>query len=172
MQNDDELKLSASQEDYLETIYNIIQEKGAARPKDIAAHLKVKAASVTGALKHLAELDLVVYAPYEAAMLTPLGEKIAETITSKHKALLHFFVNVLDIAEEEADDFCCKMEHVIPDHVLERFIHFTEFVGRCPNSGAVWQGKENGYFCQTRNKGGLDCATCCPAAKNATGENE
>ena len=52
-------KLSSSLEDYLETIFWIAKEKGAARPKDIADHLEVRAASVTGALKTLAEKKLV-----------------------------------------------------------------------------------------------------------------
>lgn len=160
------VKLSASQEDYLETIYNLIQIKGAARPKDIAAKLNVRAASVTGALKHLTEAGLINYAAYESATLTPLGEKVARAIYHKHEALLSFFVTVLDIPKADAEDFACKMEHIVPDHVLERLIRFSEFVGRCPNSGAVWHGQDDGYFCQTRNKGGADCATCCPAMQD------
>lgn len=154
------VSLSASQEDYLETIYNLIELKGAARPKDIATKLEVKAASVTGALRHLAEMKLINYAPYEAATLTPLGDKVARTIIRKHKALLDFFVNVLDIPEEEAEDFCCKMEHIVPDHVLERFVHFAEFVERCPNSGAIWQGKNSGYFCQAQGTCQTSCTQC------------
>lgn len=161
----EDLNLSASQEDYLEAIYTIIREKGAARPKDIAAKLEVKAASVTGALRGLTEAGLIHYAPYEAATLTPLGKKMAKSIFSKHEALLRFFVNVLDIPKEEANDFCCEMEHVIPDHVLERFVRFTEFVARCPNSGAVWQGRDSGYFCKTQGKRS-DCAGCCLAEKS------
>ena len=134
--------LSASQEDYLETIYNLIQKKGAARPKDIAAKLDVRAASVTGALRILTDIGLINYAPYEAATLTKLGEKVAKTITRKHDALLNFFVNVLDIKKEEAEDCCCKMEHLVPDHILERFIRFAEFVKKCPHSKARWDNDD------------------------------
>jgi len=155
-----EVKLSASQEDYLETIYNLIQVKGAARPRDVAAKLEVRAASVTGAFKVLAEAELINYAPYEAATLTPLGKKMAEKIVRKHDALLDFFVNVLDVKKEEAEDFCCKMEHVIPDHVLERLTRFAEFVERCPNSGAVWEGKDSGYFCRAQGSGQSRCGGC------------
>ncbi len=45
--------LSASQEDYLEAIFHISEEKMAARAKDIAKYLDVKASSVTGALAHI-----------------------------------------------------------------------------------------------------------------------
>jgi DtxR family Mn-dependent transcriptional regulator len=125
-------------------------EKGAARPKDIADRLSVKAASVTGALQMLAKKELVNYAPYDVVTLTTAGKRIAKKIASKHEALLRFFHNVLDIPRDDADDFACKMEHVIPDHVLERFIGFAEFVEKCPNSGAAWQEGSHAYFCKIR----------------------
>ncbi len=56
-------KLSASLEDYLESIYVVAAEKGAARPKDLAERLNVKPASVTGALRHLAGRKLINYTP-------------------------------------------------------------------------------------------------------------
>ena len=153
-------KLSSSLEDYLETILIVAEAKGAARPKDIAARLEVRAASVTGALKVLAEKKLVNYAPYDVVTLTPAGKRIAKKIDHKHQALLRFFNKVLDIPKEDADDFACKMEHVIPDHVLERFTAFAEFVEKCPNSGAIWQSKAKGYFCQSQSPDQTLCSQC------------
>jgi DtxR family Mn-dependent transcriptional regulator len=155
-----QIELSSSLEDYLETIFMVAEEKGAARPKDIADRLNVKAASVTGALKLLAEKELVNYAPYDVVTLTAPGKKIARAIARKHEALLKFFTNVLDIPREDAEEFACKMEHAIPDHVLERFIGFAQFVERCPNSGAIWQGKAKGYFCRAQGTGKTICGEC------------
>lgn len=153
-------QLSASLEDYLEAILMAAEEKGAARPKDIADRLNVKAASVTGALRQLAEKGLINYTPYDVVTLTPSGSRMAKKIAGKHNALLNFFTNVLDIPREEAEDFACNMEHAIPDHVLERFIGFAEFVERCPNSGAIWQGKAKGYFCKAQSSGRTLCGEC------------
>lgn len=152
-------KLSSSQEDYLEAIFFISEEKGAARPKDIAGRLHVTAASVTGALKNLASKGLVNYAPYDVVTLTTAGKRIAKGIAKKHDALLSFFTNVLDIPREEVEEFACTMEHTIPDHVMERFVEFAEFVEKCPNHGAVWREGSHGYFCKTR---GIDpqCEKC------------
>ena len=152
--------LTASLEDYLETIFQIAEEKGAARPKDIADRMNVRAASVTGALKQLAAKELVNYAPYDVVTLTDRGKEIARNISRKHDALLRFFTNVLDLHSEEAEAFACKMEHGIPDHVLERFIAFSEFVQRCPNSAASWQQKSHGYFCKAQNNGEPLCGRC------------
>ena len=152
-------KLSSSQEDYLEAIYFAVEKKGAARPKDLVNQLHVTAASVTGALKHLAEKGLVNYAPYELITLTSSGRRIAKGIAKKHNALLCFFTNVLDIPREEVEEFACSMEHTIPDHVMERFVEFAEFVEKCPNRGATWKEASHGYFCKTR---GIDpqCEKC------------
>jgi DtxR family Mn-dependent transcriptional regulator len=153
-------KLSDSLEDYLEAILQAAEEKGAARPKDIAARMNVKAASVTGALRQLAEKELINYSPYDLVTLTPAGSRMAKKIAGKHSALLRFFTHVLDIPAEEAEEFACTMEHAIPDHVLERFVRFAEFIERCPNSGAVWQGKAKGYFCKAQGSGQTLCAEC------------
>lgn len=153
-------KLSSSLEDYLEAIHMVAEGKGAARPKDIADRLGVRAASVTGALKTLAEKELVNYAPYDVVTLTSKGKRIARNIVRKHDALLNFFSNVLDIPKKDAEEFACKMEHSIPDHVLERFVGFAEFVERCPNRGAIWKEKTKGYFCDTQNTGQTLCKQC------------
>ncbi|QHI68317.1 metal-dependent transcriptional regulator [Tichowtungia aerotolerans] len=152
--------LSSSLEDYLEAIFEIAENKGAARPKDIANRLKVKPASVTGALKHLSEKNLVNYAPYDVVTLTATGKRIAKSIAKKHKALLNFFTNVLDIPRGEVEDFACKMEHIIPDHVLERFVEFAEFVDKCPNRGAIWREGAHGYFCTAHGVSQTLCDSC------------
>jgi Mn-dependent DtxR family transcriptional regulator len=73
---------------------------------------------------------------------------------------LNFFTNVLDIPKEESEEFACAMEHAIPDHVLERFVSFAEFVERCPNSGAIWQSKTHGYFCKAQGTEQQICDPC------------
>ncbi len=98
------MELSASQEDYLETIYFLLREEGAARPKEIAARMKVRAASVTGALRALAEKGLINYAPYSLVTLTEAGRDIARRIAGKHEALLHFFTQVLGVDADEAEE--------------------------------------------------------------------
>ena len=61
--------LSASQEDYLEMIFFLSRASGLARPKEIAERMKVRAASVTGALRALAEKGMINYQPYGAVAL-------------------------------------------------------------------------------------------------------
>ena len=152
-------ELSASLEDYLETIFFLSREEGSARPKDIAERMKVRAASVTGALKALAERELVNYAPYASVTLTDEGREIGGGIAVKHEALLHFFTQVLGIEGAEAEEFACSMEHTIPDHILQRFVRFAEYTEKCPNFNANWQASAEGYFCKAQGMD-LRCDTC------------
>jgi DtxR family Mn-dependent transcriptional regulator len=153
-------ELSASLEDYLETIFFLSREDGKVRPKDIAGRMRVRAASVTGALKALAEKGLINYAPYASVTLTDNGREIARGIALKHEALLHFFTQVLGIEASEAEEFACSMEHTIPDHILQRFVRFAEYTEKCPNFNANWQANAEEYFCRAQGCDPKRCEKC------------
>ncbi len=138
--------LTASLEDYLEAIFHIIAEKQAVRPKDIAKRLKVSNPSVTGALRSLADKELINYAPYDVISLTPTGKMAAKDVIRRHEVLSDFFVKVLAVEEADADKAACLMEHSIPRVILERFIQFAEFVEVCPRGGSKWIAGFN-YHC-------------------------
>lgn len=133
-------RLSANMEDYLETIYHIVSEKKAARAKDIAVRMAVNSASVTGALRLLAEKGHINYAPYDVITLTPSGEVLARDIVRRHEILKDFFTKVLDVDEREAEDNACKMEHAVSPVIIDRLVRFVEFIQICPRGGEEWIG--------------------------------
>ncbi len=133
-----ETNLSASLEDYVETIYELYEEHDSARVKDIADRLKVKKGSVTGALHSLADKGIINYKPYGPASLTAKGRRIAKEISYRHKTLSRFFTEVLSIDPKEADDVACKMEHFMPGHIVERLALFAAFAEHCPRAGDDW----------------------------------
>lgn len=132
------IELSASQEDYLEAIYCISEEKRAARAKDIAQYLNVNGSSVTGALRTLAQKGLVNYAPYDIITLTDNGEEVAEEVHRRHAVLKNFLTSVLKVSEEEANDAACKMEHVVSKNIVNRLVQFAEFIDTCTCNGEDW----------------------------------
>lgn len=150
--------LTASLEDYLEAIFHIIAEKEAVRPKDIAKRLEVSNASVTGALRALAERALIRYAPYDVITLTPEGKAAAKDVIRRHEVLCDFFVKVLAVDVADADSAACRMEHSIPKVILERFIKFAEFVDVCPRGGAKWVAGFD-YYCDHGVESG-NCEHC------------
>jgi len=130
--------LTASMEDYLETIVHVAAEKGAARAKDISKRMKVNSSSVTGALRALAERGLVNYAPYDIVTLTPQGTRVAKDVIRRHEVLRDFFVTVLAVDEAEGEEGACKMEHAVPRPILERLVQYIDFLEACPRAGTDW----------------------------------
>ncbi len=126
-------EITASLEDYLEAIYQILQESPVARVKEISRRLQVTNASVVGALRHLREQGLVEQEPYGYIHLTEQGEKLAREISSRHQALKEFFQEVLELGEELADGDACRVEHSLSPETIERIIILGEFFKRNPS---------------------------------------
>lgn len=153
-------QLSASLEDYLKAIFNIISDKGAVRAKDIARYLNVKAGSVTVALKALAGTEHINYQPYEVITLTSKGLEQAKEIIHKHEILRDFFVEILGAGPQVAEEAACKMEHVIPERLVKRLISFTEFIQACPRCGSDMIEKFHGYFNKKQPCDAEQCQQC------------
>ena len=130
--------LSASLEDYLEAIYHVEVKKQAARATDISRRLGVRSSSVTGALRALAERDLVNYAPYDLITLTAAGRRLAKDVVRRHEVLRDFFIRILGVAQDQAEDSACKVEHAIPKPIMDRLTRFLSFVESCPRGGPDW----------------------------------
>jgi DtxR family Mn-dependent transcriptional regulator len=130
--------LSANMEDYLEAIFHISEEKQAARAKDIADWVNVNKSSVTGALRSLSEKGLVNYAPYDIITLTAKGKKLAAEIVRRHAALKDFFIKILLIDKDEAEEASCRVEHTVSKNIIDRLIQFVEFMEVCPRGGKEW----------------------------------
>jgi len=139
--------LTASLEDYLEAILNIVDEKQAVRAKDISGRLNVSNSSVTGALRSLAEKEFINYAPYDVITLTEKGKDLGQQLVRRHQALRNFFVKVLGIDEAQAEDAACRMEHAVTPEIFERFIRFAEHVDSCPLWASSWT-KSKGQHCE------------------------
>jgi len=126
------LELTASLEDYLEAIWTISRDKKVVRVKDIARLLHVQAASVIGALKSLAEKDLVVHQRYGYVEMTPKGKTMAKEIYKKHEMLTKFFHQVLGLDMNIAAEDACKVEHYIHKETADRLVNFMGFIETCP----------------------------------------
>ena len=124
----DTIKLSASLEDYLEAIYNLSVRESVARSKDIARMLAVSRASVTSALRALAEREMVNYKPYGYITLTEKGQKVAGRVVRRHDILKQFFAEVLGIDVQTAQDAACRAEHTLEPEITARLTAFIDFL--------------------------------------------
>lgn len=153
---EEKIILSESLEDYLETILDLEETNKVARAKDIADKLGVLRGSVTGALKTLAERDLINYEPYSYITLTAKGKTIAREINRRHMVIRTFLANVLLLEPDRAEANACRMEHAMDRPAIDRLVQFIEYIQACPRAGDDWiQGFVNFY---TRK--GLDEELC------------
>ena len=124
--------LTESLEDYLEAIAELIAVEGHAHTKEIAEKLHVTMPSVTGALRQLEKLSLIVYNTHYPVQLTPEGEKIANEVLHRHKVLKQFFSAILGLPMAKASATACHLEHVVDADTIRRFVLFSEAIeNRC-----------------------------------------
>ena len=143
--------LSASLEDYLEAIYNLAGDSNITRSRDIAETLGVSRASVTGALRALKEKSMVNYQPYNYISLTKTGIAAAAEIANKHEILKSFFIDILNVNSETAQQAACKAEHALGPDIIAKLLSFIEFVGHNNKNGHNFTA-EFKNFCKKRNK--------------------
>ncbi len=121
-------ELSTSLEDYLETIYNIIELGEKAHVSQIADIHGVSRPSVTQVIARLTEMGYVKHQPYRDVKLTRKGKKAAKRITRKHELFREFLTDILEIPEEIAEEEACKLEHAIGPVTTEKFAAFVEYL--------------------------------------------
>jgi DtxR family Mn-dependent transcriptional regulator len=124
-------------EECLKTIYDIAGKDGVSRTTAIAKCLKLSPASVTEAMKNLAEKKLVIYEPYRGVTLTEEGLTIVAKIKRKHRLLEVFLTNFLNIDKEAAHAEACKLEHDISDETESALCKILDAPARCPHGSHI-----------------------------------
>jgi DtxR family Mn-dependent transcriptional regulator len=100
-------------QDYLKAIHRLSADGGVAWPADIAPILNVKAPSVTGMLKRLAEAGMIEYTPGNGATLTDTGRTEALRVIRRHRLIELFLTKVLGLDWSEVDVEAEALEHAI-----------------------------------------------------------
>ena len=125
-------KASESAEDYLERIYELIEDKGYARVVDIAHSLRIRQASVTRMVQRLDEDGFVRYERYRGLVLTPRGKGVARAIRRRHRVLEQFF-RLLQVDETIAQRDLEGIEHHLSHASVQRIEALVQFLRRHPN---------------------------------------
>ncbi|MBQ4337063.1 MAG: metal-dependent transcriptional regulator [Lentisphaeria bacterium] len=130
-------RLTASQEDYLEAIAELIAVEGHAHTKDIADKLHVKMPSVTGALRQLEKSGCIEYRTNYPVQLTAVGEELAADIMRRHRVLKQFFTHALGLLPSQASETACRIEHLVDAGTIRRLGIFTDAVISRTDAAAV-----------------------------------
>lgn len=112
------MRIHASAENYLETIYMLRKSKGMVRSIDIANELEFSKPSISVAMKNLRENGYIEVDKDGHITLLEKGLEIAERMYERHTVISQFLVK-LGVEESVATEDACKIEHVISDESFE-----------------------------------------------------
>jgi DtxR family Mn-dependent transcriptional regulator len=114
---------SESVDDYLKAILELGgSQQGQVTSNDLAGHLGVRAASVTGMLQKLASHrpPLVLYQKHHGAKLTRAGKQRAWELVRHHRLLELFLHDVLKYSWDEVHEEAERLEHFISERFEDR----------------------------------------------------
>jgi Mn-dependent DtxR family transcriptional regulator len=114
-------------EDYLEVIFELIQQKGYATTIDISKYLNVSSPSVTKMVQRLGDSGHLKYEKYRGISLTDEGVRVAESIRERHGLLAEFFKMIgvtVDIANRDAEG----IEHHLHPQSLQKLEEFIRTI--------------------------------------------
>lgn len=118
-------------EDYLEVIYELVEQKGYATTVDISNYLNVSSPSVTKMMQRLDETGYLKYEKYRGIRLTEKGIHIAENIRNKHGLLAEFFM-LIGVDEESANSDAEGIEHHLHPETIKKLKEFMSVLKNNP----------------------------------------
>ncbi|HYJ02620.1 MAG TPA: transcriptional regulator MntR [Nitrososphaeraceae archaeon] len=114
-------------EDYLEVIYELVEQKGYATTIDISQYLNVSSPSVTKMVKRLDETGYLKYEKYRGICLTQQGIDVAMNIHQRH-SLLAEFLKIIGVDEDIANKDAEGIEHHLHPQTLKKLEEFVKDV--------------------------------------------
>ena len=107
------MHVSHAVQDYLKVLHHLGGADRLVSPLEVAARLGVRAPSVTGMLKRLAEAGWIKYESGRGARLTDTGCREALRVIRRHRLVEAFLHDVLKLDWSEVDAEAEALEHAI-----------------------------------------------------------
>ena len=121
------MALYESAEMYLETIYQLSQERSTVRSVDVAESMGYSKPSVSRAVGLLKKGGYLLMEKDGALTLTESGLETAKKVYERHTILTSLLTR-LGVSPEIAAEDACKMEHVLSDETFEAIKrHMTQY---------------------------------------------
>jgi DtxR family transcriptional regulator, Mn-dependent transcriptional regulator len=106
-------RITIAVQDYLKAIHSLGGAERQVSPVEISDQLEVRAPSVTGMLKRLAEAGWIHYEPGHGARLSKEGVAQARRVIRRHRLVELFLTRVLGLDWSEVDTEADALEHAI-----------------------------------------------------------
>lgn len=143
------ISLTQSEENYLKSVFNLLDENTKASENRvstnlIAKDLQTKASSVTEMIKKLSDKGLVSFEKYKGCNLTGTGEQEAIQIIRKHRLWETFLVEKLAFNWNEVHDIAEQLEHIKSPLLTNKLSAFLNHPKFDPHGDPI--PDENGIF--------------------------
>jgi Mn-dependent DtxR family transcriptional regulator len=116
---------STAEQDYLEAIYELIEEKGYAKVVDIAERLALRGPSVTRMVQKLSRDGFLKSEKYRGIVMTEKGRATARDMQRRHQ-LLREFLMMLGVDSRTANEDAEGMEHHVSRKTLRCIDEFVK----------------------------------------------
>jgi Mn-dependent DtxR family transcriptional regulator len=123
--------LTSAMEDYLEMIYRHSLTESYMRISMLAELLNVRPPSATSMVQKLDTLGMLKYKKYDLIFLTDKGVELGKFLLERHTVIETFLKN-LGVTENVLTD-TERMEHIVSDESLQKFVLFNRFVKNNPD---------------------------------------
>ena len=129
--------LSATVEEYLETIYNMGVENEVVIGARLAEKFGVAPPTVTEMLKRLVRDGYIEMDNKRAVTLTEAGNQAAEAVLRRHRLTERFLVDMLGMQWHQVHEEACRLEHFISGAVEARVIASLHNPTTCPHGNPI-----------------------------------
>jgi DtxR family Mn-dependent transcriptional regulator len=128
---------SSAVQDYLKTIHGLGGAEHMVSPNVIASALGVRAPSVTGMLKRLADAGWIVYESGSGAKLSARGLSEARRVIRRHRLVETFLTRVLGLDWSEVDAEAEALEHAISPRLEQALADYLGEPGEDPHGHPI-----------------------------------
>jgi DtxR family transcriptional regulator, Mn-dependent transcriptional regulator len=132
-----EESLSATVEEYLESIYNMSAENEVVIGARLAEKFHVSAPTVTEMLKRLVRDGYIEMDNKRQVTLTEAGNHAAEAVLRRHRLTERFLVDMLGMQWHQVHEEACRLEHFISGAVEARVIASLNNPTTCPHGNPI-----------------------------------
>jgi DtxR family transcriptional regulator, Mn-dependent transcriptional regulator len=129
--------LSATVEEYLETIYNMAMEDEIVIGARLAERFTVAPPTVTEMLKRLVRDGYVEMDNKRQVTLTEAGNQAAEAVLRRHRLTERFLVDMLGMQWHQVHEEACRLEHFISGAVEARVMASLNNPTTCPHGNPI-----------------------------------
>jgi DtxR family Mn-dependent transcriptional regulator len=132
---------TASEENYIKTIFHLQREEGNVTTNELAARLHTRPASVTDMMKKLKTRKLLHYQPYRGFRLSSEGKKVALGIIRRHRLWEYFLAEKLNFGWDEVHELAEQLEHVRSKKLTDKLDEFLAYPKFDPHGDPIPDGR-------------------------------